>query len=306
MKILIEIRSQVPALLYGGMQRVVWDLAKELDAMGHEVTLLAFKGSYCPFAKVIEFDPSKPRHTQIPDDIDIVHCNNDVDPLIHKPYVVTIHGNKMGNSSLDHSVFVSKDHAQRFGSQHFVHNGLDWSSYGDIEIGHHRQHFHFLGKAAWRVKNLRGAIRITHSLDNERLMVLGGDRLNFKMGFRFTLSPKIRFFGMVDDNRKKEVISRSKGLIFPVVWDEPFGLAITESLFLGAPVYGSQRGSLPELVTADVGFLSNQEEEIAHAICEADFSPQRCHEYASDLFSARLMAERYVEIYERVINNGKL
>ncbi len=306
MRILIEINTKLPALLYGGSQRVVWDLAKELSAMGHDITLLALKGSYCPFAKVIEIDPSLPRHRQIPDDIDVVHFNNDADPLTPKPYIVTIHGNKVCDNSLEHSVFVSKNHAQRHGSQHFVYNGSDWSNYGDIEINHKREHFHFLGKAAWKVKNIRGAIRITKSLEDEKLMVLGGYRLNFKMGFRFTLSPKIKFYGMVGDQTKREVISRSKGLIFPVLWDEPFGLAITESLYLGAPVYGSQRGSLPELVAGDVGFLSNQEDEIAHAIRGAEFSPQRCHEYARDLFNSRLMAERYVEKYERVINHGKL
>lgn len=304
MKILIVLQSEIPAIQYGGTQRVVWYLAKELNAMGHNVTLLVARGSHCPFAKIIEIDPSRPIHQQIPNDIDVVHFNSLADPQTTKPYVVTIHGNNEHPNSSDNSIYVSKNHAERYGSKNFVHNGLDWSDYGDVDLNKKREHYHFLGKAAWRVKNVRGAIRIVRSIQGARMKVLGGERLNFKMGFRLTLSPRIEFCGMVDDLRKREVITRSKGLIFPVLWDEPFGLAITESLYFGSPVFGTLRGSLPELVTEDVGFLSNDEDEIVQSMRDAQFSPRRCHEYAMDCFNSRLMAENYIKMYERVINNG--
>ncbi|MBX9724388.1 MAG: hypothetical protein K2X81_23465, partial [Candidatus Obscuribacterales bacterium] len=60
-----------------------------------------------------------------------------------------------------------------------------------------RNKFHFLGKAAWSVKNVAGAIDVIKATKNEELMVLGGHRLNLKMGFRFTLSSRIQFYGMV-------------------------------------------------------------------------------------------------------------
>ena len=62
------------------------------------------------------------------------------------------------------------------------------------------------------------------------------------------------FLGQVDDITKKYVIERSQGLIFPVKWHEPFGLAVTESLYLGAPVFATPYGSLPELVNEEVDF----------------------------------------------------
>ncbi len=304
MNILIVTRAKLPVVEYGGTERVVWALSKMLTQMGHSVTLLCKRGSMSPYAKVIEMDPSLPLHRQIPDDIDVVHFNSYSDPLCPKPYIVTIHGNRVHSNNPNNSVYVSRNHAERNGSSNYVHNGLDWSEYGAVDTQRARSYYHFLGKAAWRVKNVRGAIRIIDRLDGAKLKVLGGTRLNFKMGFRFTLSPRADFCGMVGGERKLELLKGSKGLIFPVLWDEPFGLAVTESLYCGAPVFGSERGSLPELVTPDVGFLSNDESEIVEAIRGAEFSSSRCHEYAAEYFGAELMARRYVEMYERVLNNS--
>ncbi|MEF9931013.1 MAG: glycosyltransferase, partial [Bacteroidales bacterium] len=54
---------------------------------------------------------------------------------------------------------------------------------------------------------------------------------------------------MIGGEQKLNILKESKGLIFPVIWNEPFGLAITESLYCGAPVFGTPYGSLPELIT---------------------------------------------------------
>lgn len=144
---------------------------------------------------------------------------------------------------------------------------------------------------------------MANALPHARLLVLGGTRLNFKMGFRLTLSPKVRFKGMVGGEEKIRYLHGSRGLIFPVRWHEPFGLAITESLYCGAPVFGTPYGSLPELVTPDVGFLtSSKEEMIRHIRDDYRYSPLRCHEYARDLFNSRVMAEGYISKYEKVMN----
>ena len=152
------------------------------------------------------------------------------------------------------------------------------------------------------MKNVRGAINIIKQLPGEKLYVLGGTRLNFKMGFRFTISPKVKFKGMVGGNKKNTLLQHSKGLIFSVKWDEPFGLAITESLYCGCPVFGTPYGSLPELVPSDVGFLAEDMNDIAeHIKNHYNYTHSRCHEYARDLFSSRIMAENYVRYYERVL-----
>lgn len=317
MNILIVLNAVLPATLYGGTQRVMWYLGRELAAMGHSVSFLCRQGSYADFARIIPLDISRPAVVQIPDDIDIVHFNNGVpedysqSPLA-KPYVVTFHGNSIPQGGDHNGIFVSRDHAARFGSESFVYNGLDWDDYRKPayrdKSNNGRRHFHFLGKAAWRVKNVRGAIRIVERLRGERLVVLGGTRLNLKMGFRLTLSPKVRFKGMVGGDEKLRWLYSSKGLIFPVKWEEPFGLAVTESLFCGSPVFATPRGSMPELVAPEVGFLGSEDEILRHLRDggAAGYSPEICRQYAADLFNSRVMAGQYLCKYESVLNGYSL
>lgn len=309
MNILLSIpHSRVPVTNYGGIERVVWYLAKELHGMGHRVTLLAAEGSSCPFARVVAYNPSQPLRVQIPEDIDIIHSQDGVDESIQDfPHVVTAHCNFMRGKLDKNTVFVSGNHAARYGSKCFVYNGMDWDDYGPVNLEQERTYYHFLGKAAWRVKNVRGAINTVKAIPGAHLEVLGGYRFNFKMGWRFTFSPKITFEGMVGDGRKSQLLNGSKGLIFPVTWDEPFGIAITESLYFGAPVFGTPYGSLPELVNGEVGFLTNRQSELVdHLMYDYHYAPKICHEYAAEKFNSRIMAERYVEKYEQVLNGQTL
>ncbi len=305
MHIAIVHNAILPARLYGGTERVVYALGRTLSRLGHEVTFLCREGSSASFAHIQPIDPSRSLAEQIPAGVDIVHFNDAVpNDFDGHPYIVTINGN-LGSGAVapPMAVFVSRNHAQRHGSEHFVYNGLDWDDYPKADLSLRRDSYHFLGKAAWHVKNVRGAIRIIRQVPEAQLHVLGGTRLNFKMGFRFTPSPRIHFHGMVDNNAKCDYISHSLGLVFPVLWDEPFGLCLTESLYFGAPVFGTRRGSLPEIITPEVGFLSNDEEELARHIAEGlDYSPQRCHEYAVDLFGAEPMAHAYLDVYQSVLD----
>lgn len=304
MHILIVHDQQIPVSGYGGTERVIWGLAKSLNSLGHQVTFLVPAGSSCPFASILVWNLQNPLNEQIPEYIDVVHLNQLPKESLSKPYVVTIHGNLNSDTLLDkNAIFVSQNHALRYGSNSFVHNGLDWSDYGKPNLAQKRTHFHFLGKAAWRVKNVQGAIDTILQSPHERLAVLGGKRLNLKMGFRMTWSSRIQFYGIVGGQQKLELLSLSKGLVFPVRWHEPFGLAITESLYFGCPVFATPYGSLPELITPEFGFLSDQQEEMTEAISHAsDYNKQDCHSYARDVFDALSMAKKYLKAYESVLN----
>ncbi len=307
MRILLFLNSLIPVSNYGGTQRVMWSLGKALTQMGHKVYFLAKAGSTCDFASVIPYDSAVDLIKQIPQDVDVVHFNGTAPCGFEKPYVVTYHGNFMGGDLDRNAIFVSKDHASRYNSDSFVYNGLDWDEYGPVDLNASRHYYHFLGKAAWRVKNVQGAIDVVKALPNEKIYILGGYRFNFKMGMRFTVTSKTRFKGMVGGVKKNRYLQHSKGLIFPVKWDEPFGLAITESLYFGAPVFATPYGSLPELVKPEVGFLTDSESEmILHLKEGVVYSPMICHEYARDLFNAEIMAKAYLQKYEKVLNGEYL
>ena len=310
MRILIVNNTVIPVKLYGGTERVIWYLGKELTKLGHKVTYLVGKGSECDFANVIAIDNSREIADQIPDNIDMVHFHFTPQNCteIRKPYIITFHGNSNDYTPFDlNTVFVSQNHAGRYGSTSYVYNGLDWDDYRKPDLAQEQKYYHFLGNASWRVKNLKGAIQTIKNTKSERLHVLGGTRLNLKMGFRFTFSPRIRFHGMVGGIEKDRLLNGSKGLLFPVRWHEPFGLAIIESLYFGCPVFGTPYGSLPEIVSPETGFLTNQPDEMVRAMENGkSFNPKICHDYAVTEFNSRKMALSYLENYENVLSGKTL
>lgn len=306
MNIVLFKNSYVPALKYGGTERVVYYLALELQKLGHNVTLLVKGLTQKSEVKSIIYDESLPITQQLPKGTEIVHLHEGISEELPCPYVITMHGNLKHQKPLNrNTIFVSKNHAERFGSTSYVLNGLDWNDYSAVDWHAKRDAYHFLGKAAWKIKNVKGAIDIAVAA-KERINILGGFRFNFKMGIRFTLTPKASFHGMVGGVEKDQLLNRSKGLIFPILWNEPFGLAITESLYFGAPVFATPYGSLKELVDPQVGFLSANKQELIEAVESNTFDPKTCHEYANDLFNSKVMALEYLKKYEQVLNGHAL
>jgi len=325
MNILIVSNTAIPVAAYGGQERVVWWLGKALAQLGHQVTYLVKKGSECPFGTVLTLHEKKPLAPQIPENIDVVHFHyTPQEPEnITKPLLITCHFNAAEAQTFHpNTVFLSGNHAQRHGGSVFVHNGINLEDYGAPMTDNRRMYFHFLGKAAWRVKNVRGAIEIA-GLAEERLHIIGGSRLSFRMGLNM-LSPHARFHGMVGGYGKNALIQSSKGLLFPTLWHEPFGLSIPESLYFGCPIFGTPYGALPELLGAkmhagrsgtgiveavhsEFGFLSVKKQELAEALREADqYDRLKCQEYAKDMFSSLVMARHYLNLYEQVANSHAL
>ena len=132
-------------------------------------------------------------------------------------------------------------------------------------------------------------------------------RVNLKMGARITLDMNVRFEGMVGGSHKNRLINGSKALLFPVLWNEPFGIALTESLYFGCPVFGTPYGSLPELITSEFGFLSNSRAELINALENVDsYDRKKCHEYVCDTFSSKKMTQDYLALYEIVLKGETL
>ncbi len=300
MHIVIVDKHRLPVSGYGGSERITWWLAKGLVQMGHRVTLLTHPKSQCPFARVVPLDFKKPLETQIPQDTDVVQFQFKVKkPHISIPYVVSIHGNGKPQETYDrNSVFLSRKHAENHGAVCYVYCGLDPEEYGRFDLSIHRKHFLFLAKASRKVKNLKGCIRIARAL-NTPLAIVGGRGWSWDR--------RIRYMGYLGGEKKNQVIRESIALLFPVLWEEPFGLAIIEALYHGCPVYGTRYGSLPELVPQDVGFLFNDIQDIIQSLREGiPFNRKRCHEWVCEQFLFSHMAQGYVQLYEKVCTGEKL
>jgi len=307
MHIGIVLDSILPATKYGGTERVAVWLGQELLRLGHKVTFICRAGSALDFAPVVVFDRTKPLEAQIPKGIDIVHSHCGLPLDFPLPACQTIHGNDYSARVLHpNTIFVSKDHAARHGGSVWIHHGMDPSSYGVPDFHVRRERLAFLAKAAWSVKNVRGAIKLSRACKIP-LDVLGGKRFNFKMGLRLTFDPRVRFHGLVDDAVKSRVLRLARGLLFPVRWNEPFGIAVIEAMYFGVPVFGTPYGSLPELVAPHVGCLSADADELRDAIQdERRFDSREIHDHWKKNFTTAQMASRHLECFERILAGESL
>lgn len=297
MKIALIHDAVLPVQTYGGTERVVWWLSKALAARGVQVTLVAAPGTVCSWAKVVHPDASRPLEEQLA--CDVFHYFNTPPVVPGKPHVVTIGGNgKPGEAFLKNTAFVSRNHARRHGAECFVYNGVDPADY--LYCEKKDGSLLFLAKASWRVKNVDGAIRIARRAGKE-LNILGGRRwfLNDWRG--------VHWRGMIGGREKSEFLARSSALLFPVLWNEPFGIAVIEALVSGTPVLATPWGSLPELLPSDVGRICRDDEDFIDALASLDsFKPQRCREWAVERFSHHEMADKYLGLYERVLKGESL
>jgi len=295
---IVSKKNRIPVHGYGGTQRDIWAEGKVLNEKGHQVVFIVAKGSSCPFAEVIPYDASRSLDEQIPEGVDIVHLHHEPGEKLSKPYMVTIHGNGKPGELFDaNTVFVSRNHAKRHGSTRFVYNGLDLDQLGVPDLKAKREGLLFLAKINRRVKNLKGSIDIAR-MAHKKLHVAGGWKLNFQ--------PGIKYYGMVGGEKKSRLLQQSEALLFPVLWHEPLGLAILESMYYGLPVFGTPYGSLPELVSRERGYLSKSKSQLAHAIREyKGFDRKKCHEFVADNFSDRKMTDEYLKLFEEVLS-GKV
>ena len=116
-------------------------------------------------------------------------------------------------------------------------------------------------------------------------------------------NPRITYTGNVSGKKKLQFISEARALLFPIDWEEPFGMAVIEALACGTPVVAMNRGAMPEIIEHGVnGFLANSEEEFGEYMQRVDeIDPAQCRKSVEEKFSADMMAKEYIKLYRKVI-----
>jgi len=99
--------------------------------------------------------------------------------------------------------------------------------------------------------------------------------------------------------QKISLLSRARGLLNPIEWEEPFGIVMIEAMALGCPVISFARGAAPEIVVdRETGYLVNTVDEMVDAIPQIDkIDRDAVRKHIERNFSARVMAEKYVQLY---------
>ena len=189
-----------------------------------------------------------------------------------------------------------------------VHHGIDLNEY-HFEGTQHDDYFLWLG----RLVPEKGAhVAIEAARRAGVPLVLAGtiDKKNQQTEayFHEKIEPAIDnvhvcYHGPADMPDKIRLMSRARGFLNPILWEEPFGMVMIETMALGCPVIAFARGAAPEIVIhGKTGFLAQDGAEMVQyiqRIGEIDRNEVRAH--AQQEFSSLTMARGYSEVYKRAI-----
>jgi glycosyltransferase involved in cell wall biosynthesis len=292
----------LPAPRYGGTQRMVVWLARGLAEAGHRVTLIAGPGSGVPETTLVPVDIGAARRPDfdirplLPSDLDILLSYAPLRIKPEGPWLRVLPGNwKPGTRAAPNIIFLSRNHAERHGAEAFVYNGLDPS---EFRFRRHKDDYDlFLGRLH-ASKGYRWAAKGAKRL-RRRLLLAGG--------WRPSLSRYVKYVGSVGGTRKADLIAGARTLWMPALWDEPFGITLIEALVSGTPVLGTRRGSLPEIVSPEVGALGDTLDELVERRAGLDaIAPDACRARVERHFTHHVMAEGYLRMFREYLATGKL
>lgn len=119
---------------------------------------------------------------------------------------------------------------------------------------------------------------------------------------------QIIYIGNISSEHNKHWYRHARATLFPIQWEEPFGLVMIESMACGTPVIASNRGAVPEImVDGKTGFVVNTVNAMIEAVGRIDnIDPRECRRYVQNHFSITIMADKYSELYQQIINNHKI
>jgi glycosyltransferase involved in cell wall biosynthesis len=114
---------------------------------------------------------------------------------------------------------------------------------------------------------------------------------------------QVIYLGEVSEAEKRRLFAEAKGFLFPLQWDEPFGLVLAEAMACGTPVLSLARGSVPEVVIdGETGFVVGDVDELMGCLSRtSEIDPKACRARAEERFGVKRMTDDYEAAYARIL-----
>jgi glycosyltransferase involved in cell wall biosynthesis len=331
--------ESVPPRLYGGTERIVSYLTEELVRLGHDVTLFA-SGDSRTEAELIACCPTGlrlndavrdplPHHLVMleevrrrGDEFDVIHFHTDLLQFslkrsLQNRALTTLHGRlDMADLVPFYRTFhdtplVSISDSQRspLGPVNWlgtVYHGLPGNLLR-FEPKPSGGYLAFLGRISPE-KGPAQAIEIAVRAGLPLKMAAKIDRGDERywedcIKPLVAAHPNVEFIGEIGEDRKGDFLGNARALLFPIDWEEPFGLVMIEAMACGTPVVAFPRGSVPEVIDSGVsGFVvASVAEAAAAARAAEDLSRSEIRLCFERRFTAERMARDYLAIYSKLI-----
>ncbi|MFS6828166.1 glycosyltransferase family 4 protein [Cyanobium sp. ATX 6F1] len=325
----------VPPRLYGGIERIIDLLARELTHRGHAVTLFAHPDSHT----AAELVPWPGRSSRSRADtllnastlaaavlrgrFDLVHSFSRIAyllPLLPLPIpklmsyqrpisrrpVQLAHRLSHGTLTLTAISLWMLQPVADIGRWHLVPNGVELATYPFVADPGPKAPLVFLGRME-AIKGPHLAIEVARRAGLP-LVLAGNVPAEHQGWFEATIAPQldsqITYIGPVDDVQKAQLLGSARALLMPILWDEPFGIVMAEAMACGTPVLGFPRGSVPEVVEHGVcGFVLEGVEALSEAVGQLEpRHRQASRERVEQFYSAEAVAQGYLDVYGQMLN----
>ncbi len=324
----------VPPRRYGGTELFIAHLAVGLQALGHEVIVYANGESRVPCevrsryqtgewpinfgmaSNLKDLDHTAWSLADAAGAVDVVHLNNApglaFSRLIDEPIVYTIHHPKEQvlsdfYASYPDVTYVTISEFQRslesMPKMIPIHHGLDLERYPVVRAK--QPYLAFLGRIA-PSKGPHLAIEVAKRAGLP-LKIAGEIQPMYRDYWEAEVAPHvdgrvIEFVGEADHRAKVELLGHASAMLFPIQWNEPFGLVLIEAMACGTPVLALPGGSVPEIVKDGVsGWVCRDVDEMCQRARDLHVTPESCRQYVEENFSLDLMARRYETVYRRAV-----
>jgi glycosyltransferase involved in cell wall biosynthesis len=342
MRIILTVDPEIPVppVLYGGIERIVDGLAKGYSEEGHEVFLIAHPDSTCAYTKKNYAWPalkSRGFGNTLTNMLYLRKLARTIKPdIIHSfsrllyGYPIFIAGKipfvqsyqrkisprttgiayKLAENKLRITACAAhmlKDLPNRHIFK-AIFNFTD-TDYFNIDENAIRECLVFLG----RIEDIKGTKEAIEAAiqTNNKIIIAGniqpGHDVYFETAIKpFLSNPLVRYIGPVNDEEKRKLLQQAKAMLFPIKWEEPFGIVLAESLACGAPVIGFNRGSVPEVIqNGRNGFITENVEEMKLRIAEIDsLNNKTIRIDAVERFSLKKIACQYLELFNSLVKKN--